>query len=167
MRTAEKLFYLIPWLWFLTLFVIRELCLGWGSECWMYFLKRFSVVATSYTVAWFVTYARRSRCAFNLPAPKTHFAKDISLTSDTPIICTGKHRLMYIKNGIVDERECGMMDVRWKIFHFTYQIPREQQRQLPSCARCFAELICPQKHSGLVVDGSLNKENPTERKHHD
>lgn len=79
----------------------------------------------------------------HLPAPKTHFAKDISLTSDTPIFCTGKHRLMYIKNGIVDERECGMMDVRWKIFHFTYQIPREQQRDLPSCARCFAELILP------------------------
>ena len=79
----------------------------------------------------------------HLPAPKTHFAKDISLTSDTPIFCTGKHRLMYIKNGIVDERECGMMDVRWKIFYFTYQIPREQQRELPSCARCFAELILP------------------------
>ena len=30
----------------------------------------------------------------HLPAPKTHFAKDISLTSDTPIFCTGKHRLV-------------------------------------------------------------------------
>ena len=30
----------------------------------------------------------------HLPAPKTHFAKDISLTSDTPIFCRGKHRLM-------------------------------------------------------------------------
>ncbi|PFX15070.1 hypothetical protein AWC38_SpisGene20727 [Stylophora pistillata] len=79
----------------------------------------------------------------HLPVPKTHFAKDISLTSGTPIFCTGKHRLMYIKNGILDERECGMMNFRWKIFHFTYQIPREQQRQVPSCAMCFAELILP------------------------
>ena len=46
----------------------------------------------------------------HLPAPKTQFARDISLSSDTPIFCTGKHRLMYVKNGIVDERECGMMD---------------------------------------------------------
>ncbi|KAK2562471.1 hypothetical protein P5673_014132 [Acropora cervicornis] len=38
------------------------------------------------------------------------------------------------KNGIVDERECGMMDVRWKIFHFTYHMRGEQQQQLPSCA---------------------------------
>ena len=71
------------------------------------------------------------------------FAKDISLTSDNLIFCTGKHRVMYIKNGIVDEHEYGMMDVRWGIFHFTYQIPWEHQRQLPSSARCFAELIFP------------------------
>ena len=77
----------------------------------------------------------------HLPAPKTHFAKDISLTTDTPIFCTAKHRLMYTKNGLVDERECEMMDVRWKIFHFTHQIPREQQREIPSCVRCFAELL--------------------------
>lgn len=79
----------------------------------------------------------------HLPAPKTHFARDISLTSDTPIFCTGKHRLMYIKNGIVDERECCMMDCRWLEFHFTYQIPREQQREIPSCPKCFAELVMP------------------------
>ena len=71
----------------------------------------------------------------NLPAPKTHFCRDISLTTDTPIFCTGKHRLMYVKNGIADERECRMMDVRWKIFHFTHQIPRKQQREIPSWAR--------------------------------
>ena len=79
----------------------------------------------------------------HLPAPKTHFAKDITLTNNTQIFCTEKHRLVYIKNGM-DERECGMMDVRWKIFHVTYQIPQEQQRELPSCARC---------NSGLVVHG--------------
>ena len=113
----------------------------------MYFLEQFSVVPTSYTVAfeWHDLLLMRKGDVVHLPAPKTHFAKDISLTSDTRIFCTGKHRFMYIKNGIVDERESGMMDVRWKIFHFTYQIPREQQRELLSCARCFAKLIL---HSG-------------------
>ena len=87
----------------------------------MYFLERFSVVPTSYTVAfeWHDLLLMLKGDVVHLPAPKTHLAKDISLTSDTRIFCTGKHRLMYIKNGIVDERECGMMDVRWKIFHFT------------------------------------------------
>ena len=47
----------------------------------------------------------------HLPAPKTNFAKDISLTSDNPIFFYGKHRLTYTKNRIVDERKCGMMDV--------------------------------------------------------
>ena len=81
----------------------------------------------------------------HLPVPKTNFAKDISLTSDTPIFFRGKHRLMYIKKGIVDESECGMMDVMCEVFDFTYQILREQQLliQLPSCVRCFAELILP------------------------
>ena len=37
---------------------------------------------------------------------------DISLTADTPIFCTGKRPLMYIKNGLVDERETEMMNVR-------------------------------------------------------
>ena len=78
----------------------------------------------------------------HLPAPKTHFAKDISLTADTPIFCTGKRPLMYIKNGLVDERETEMMNVRWRIFYFNFQIPREQQREIPPCARCFASLIC-------------------------
>lgn len=80
----------------------------------------------------------------HLPAPKTNFAKDISPTSDTPTFFHGIHRLTYTKNRIVDERECDiMMDVMWDIFDFTYQIPGEQQLQLPSCARCFAELIFP------------------------
>jgi len=77
----------------------------------------------------------------HLAAPKTHFARDITFTADTPIFCTGKHPLIYIKNGVVDERETEMMTVRWRIFHFNYQIPRERQREIPSCSRCFSELI--------------------------
>lgn len=36
----------------------------------------------------------------HLPAPKTHFAKDICLQRDTPIFATGKSPLTYIKNGV-------------------------------------------------------------------
>ena len=37
---------------------------------------------------------------------------------------------MYIKNGLVDERETEMMNVPWRIFYFNFQIPREQQREI-------------------------------------
>ena len=47
-------------------------------------------------VPWHDLLLMLERHIVHLPVPKTHFAKDISLTSDTPIFCTGKHRLMYI-----------------------------------------------------------------------
>ena len=77
----------------------------------------------------------------HLPAPKTHYARDIVFDSDTPIFCTGKHSIIYIKNGVVDERETEMMSVRWKIFNFNFQIPQAEQREVPSCPKCFARLI--------------------------
>ena len=77
----------------------------------------------------------------HVAAPKTHFAKDITFTADTPIFCTRKHPLLYIKNGVVDECQTEMMTVRWQIFHFNYQIPRERQREIPLCSRCLSELI--------------------------
>lgn len=51
---------------------------------------------------------------------KIYVVKDILLISDILIFCMGKYRFVYIKNGIVDECECGMIDVRWKIFYFMY-----------------------------------------------
>ena len=33
-----------------------------------------------------------------------------------------ENRLMYIKNGIVDERECGMKDIWWKIKEISREI---------------------------------------------
>ena len=77
----------------------------------------------------------------HLPAPKTRYARDIVFNSDTPIFCTGKHSIIYIKNGVVDERETEMMCVRWKIFNFNFQIPQAEQREVPSCTKCFARLI--------------------------
>ena len=76
-----------------------------------------------------------------LPAPKSHYAKDIVFTGDTPIFATGKNTIVFVKNSLLDEKETEMINVRWKIFHFHAQIPREKQKELPACGKCFATLI--------------------------
>ena len=48
----------------------------------------------------------------DLPAPKCYYAKDIVFETDTPIFCTGKHELVSIKGGCIDERETEVMRVR-------------------------------------------------------
>ena len=77
----------------------------------------------------------------HLPAPKTHYAKDIVFEKDMPIFCTGKQLFIYIKNGVSDQRETEMMWVRWKIFKFNVQIEQNDQEEIPQCARCFASLV--------------------------
>ena len=63
------------------------------------------------------------------------------MVKDTPIFCTSKRPLIYIKNGVVDDREPEMMAVRRHILYFNHQIPQEQQRTIPACGRCFTELL--------------------------
>ena len=41
----------------------------------------------------------------HLPAPKSHYAKDLVLENDTPIFATSKHELVFIKYGVIDETE--------------------------------------------------------------
>ena len=77
----------------------------------------------------------------HLPAPKTHYAKDIVFDKDTPIFCTGKQPIIYIKSGVIDQRETDMMSVRWKIFHFNVRIDEQNQKEIPKCAKCFARFI--------------------------
>ena len=77
----------------------------------------------------------------HLPAPKTHYAKDIVFDKDTPIFCTGKQPIIYIKSGVIDQRETDMMSVRWKIFHFNVRIDKQNQKEIPKCTKCFARFI--------------------------
>jgi hypothetical protein len=77
----------------------------------------------------------------NLPAPKSHFAKDVTFEGDTPIFCTTTRPLTYVKNGCLDYRETEMMSVRWKVLNLTKQIPQSQQQDLEACSSCFAGLI--------------------------
>jgi len=77
----------------------------------------------------------------HLPAPKTHYAKDMVFEKDTPIFCTSKHQFIFVKNGVIDDRETEMMCIRWKVFTLNYQIPADEQRYVPSCSKCFARFI--------------------------
>ena len=77
----------------------------------------------------------------HLPAPKSHFSKDILLEKDTPIVCTSSEQIVHVKNGIVSQRETQMMSVRWKVFEFHYQIPEENQVEIPPCPVCFGRLV--------------------------
>ena len=80
----------------------------------------------------------------HLPAPKTHYKQDIVFEGDTPIFCTSKDELSFVRAGVLDTVETRMMQVRWRVFTLYHQIPEEQQHNVPLCARCFSELIFPQ-----------------------
>ena len=77
----------------------------------------------------------------HLAAPKTSYAQDILFNRDTPIFATGKEPIKYIgKYNTTDATENEMMAVRWRTFEFTHQIEVHNQKSIPSCPRCFAEL---------------------------
>ncbi len=80
--------------------------------------------------------------SFHLPAPNTHFAKDIVFESDTPISATNKCPIVFVgKGGCVDERETEMMAARGKLFSFFHQIPESSQIEIAPCKRCLAGLV--------------------------
>ena len=53
-----------------------------------------------------------------LPVPNSHLRKELEFNADTPIFCTTKHDLVYVKGGVIDERETEMVAVLWHSFHF-------------------------------------------------
>ncbi len=67
----------------------------------------------------------------HLPAPKTHYTRDIVFDKDTPVFATGTHSLVCVRGGQVNERETEMMSVRWIIFNFFHQIPSTDQKVIP------------------------------------
>ena len=77
----------------------------------------------------------------HLPAPKTNYANDLIFDQGTPTFATGKHSLVYIKSGVIDERETDMMSERWKVFHFNAEIEQSEQRDIPACVGCFSQFI--------------------------
>ena len=77
----------------------------------------------------------------HLPAPKSHFSKDILLTKDTPLFATSSETVTLVKNGILLQKETEMMSVRWKIYNFFYQIPENEQVEIQPCGHCFADFL--------------------------
>ncbi len=77
----------------------------------------------------------------HLSTPKTHFAKDIVLESDTPVFCTSKGPILYVKGGSIDDRESEMMRVRWRHIEFRHQIEIEKQKCIQPCAYCFSHFL--------------------------
>ena len=77
----------------------------------------------------------------HLPAPKSHFSNDIVFESDTPIFCTSKKEITLVCGKVFDQRETSMMRVQWRHFNLHYQIPSTEQKSVPACPRCFAELM--------------------------
>ena len=65
----------------------------------------------------------------HLPAPKSHFCKDILFHKDTPIFGTSKHELVFVRGGVVHERETEMMQVRWRIFHLAAKFGSKTKEQ--------------------------------------
>ena len=66
----------------------------------------------------------------NLPAPKLHFRQDVTFKGDTPIFCTTKSPLVYVRNGFIDERETEMMSARWQVLNLTHQLPENEQQEI-------------------------------------
>ena len=45
------------------------------------------------------------------------------------------------RNNVSSASEDEMMEQRWKMYEFTHQIPPEEQKDIPPCARCFSTLV--------------------------
>ena len=58
----------------------------------------------------------------HLPAPKSHYSKDATLSSDVPIFCTAKEEISFVKGGVLDATETEMMRVRRNVFGFHTEI---------------------------------------------
>ena len=78
----------------------------------------------------------------NLPAPKNHYSKDITVSSDVPIFATSIDEIVKT-NGDPEKRqqETYMMAARWKVFQFSRQIEEEKQKKVPCCKKCFSQLV--------------------------
>lgn len=77
----------------------------------------------------------------HISTPKSHYAEDIELISDIPIFGTSIGPIRYKGKSENASGEDAMMETRWKEFKFTRSIPEAEQKVVPPCARCFAELI--------------------------
>lgn len=118
------------------LIIVPNILLAINKHVWIDFL-----LLLSQTIAWNDFLLLLEGEPVHLPAPKSHYSKDILLTSDIPIFCTSAHQIVYVRGGAVDDRETEMMSVRWRHFTLHHQIPPTLQKHVPPCPHCFATFI--------------------------
>ena len=70
---------------------------------------------------------------------KPFFAEDVLWSQKTPIFATSSSKVRKYDDGVMNDIETGMMEVRWKYFHFNKQI--ENPKQIQACRKCFATFI--------------------------
>ncbi len=58
----------------------------------------------------------------HLPAPKSHYSKDATLSSDVPLFCTVKEEISFVQGGVLDARETEMMKGRWNVINKISQL---------------------------------------------
>ena len=110
-----------------------------AEKCQLIFLNDFRW--NSEMIAWKELLLLLEGQMVHLPAPKNHYATDIAISDDTPVVATGKSRITYQgRFNTADPIEDEMMAARWKVFDFFYQIPESQQRDVKPCPKCFATL---------------------------
>lgn len=76
----------------------------------------------------------------HIPTPKSHYAEDIELTGDIPFFATSIGPVTFLGKSSDPAGEDAMMASRWKEYKLHYSIPKAQQRKMPPCPRCFADL---------------------------
>ena len=78
----------------------------------------------------------------HLPAPKSHYAKDIAFTCDTPIFATGNNPIFFVKNGMLNEERKRKRDDEFAVENISF--PREKKKELRPYGKCFATLTLDQ-----------------------
>ena len=64
---------------------------------------------------------------------------------DTPLFCTSKDELGFVREGVVGERENLKMKVGWQVFSLFNQISKERLKTVSACRKCLSCLIFPQE----------------------
>ena len=61
---------------------------------------------------------------------------------DTPIFCTSKDELGFVRGRVVGERENPMMKVRWRVFSLFSQMPEEWRTSVFPCGKLMCQSSC-------------------------
>ena len=62
---------------------------------------------------------------------------------DTPIFCTIKDEVGFVREGVVGERENPKMNIGWRVFNLFNQISEEGLKPVSPCRKCLSHLIFP------------------------